>query len=244
MNIEEMKNHEWSISWSGGKDSTATVILCHEYGIPIKEIIYVKMMYDEELPATLPIMTDFVDNAIKVFENWGYKVRVVKSLKTAKQLIERRYKKSKYEDRNGKQYGITTFLRGFCNFTNVKQKTIKNLFYSNQYEMIGYASDEVNRLHRLTDKKCSIMAELGIKEEDTFNICRKYNLLSPLYDLGIKRDGCWFCPNSAKLQREYIKEHYPQLVKKIYDIIEMCDYSIDGLENRNNWVAQYIKDKN
>ena len=68
--IEEMKQHEWSISWSGGKDSTATVILCHEYGIPIKEIIYVRMMYDEELPATLPVMTDFVDNAVKVFENW------------------------------------------------------------------------------------------------------------------------------------------------------------------------------
>ena len=66
MNIEEMKQHEWSISWSGGKDSTATVILCHEYGIPIKEIIYVRMMYDEELPATLPVMTDFVDNAVTV----------------------------------------------------------------------------------------------------------------------------------------------------------------------------------
>ena len=48
MNVEEMKNHEWSISWSGGKDSTATVILCHEYGIPIKEILYVKMMYGEK----------------------------------------------------------------------------------------------------------------------------------------------------------------------------------------------------
>ena len=37
MNIEEMKQHEWCISWSGGKDSTATVILSHEYGITIKE---------------------------------------------------------------------------------------------------------------------------------------------------------------------------------------------------------------
>ena len=26
-------------------------------------------------------------------------------------------------------------------------------------------------------------------------------------------------------------------------MIEMCDYSIDGLENRNTWVAQYLKDK-
>ena len=65
-----------------------------------------------------------------------------------------------------------------------------------------------------------------------------------MYDLGLKRDGCWFCPNAGKLQRQYIKENYKKLVKKIYDMIEMCDYSIDGLENRNTWDAQYIKDKN
>lgn len=241
MTIEEMRTHEWSISWSGGKDSTATVILCHEYGIPIKEIIYVRMMYDEELPATLPIMTDFVDSAKNVFENWGYKVRVVESIKSAKQLIEARYKRSKHEHINGKSYGVTAFYRGFCKFTNTKQNTIKTL-NSSEYEMIGYAADEVDRLHRITDKKCSIMAELGIKERDTFDICRKYKLLSPLYDLGIKRDGCWFCPNAGKLERQYVKEHYPELVKKIYEMINMCDYSIVGLENRNNWVAEYLKD--
>ena len=242
MNIEEIKQHEWSISWSGGKDSTATVILCHEYGIPIKEIIYARMMYDEEIPATLPVMTDFVDNAVKVFESWGYKVRVVKGIKTAKQFIDAKYKRSKYEYKNGKPYGVTAFYRGFCKFTDVKKNTIKTVLNS-EYEMIGYASDEVDRLHRLTDKKCSIMAELGIKEQDTFEICRKYNLLSPLYDLDINRDGCWFCPNAGKIERQYVNEHYPQLVKKIYDMIEMCDYSIDGIENRNTWVAQYLKDK-
>ena len=82
-----MKQYEWSISWSGGKDSTATVILCHEYGIPIKEIIYVRMMYDEELPATLPVMTDSVDNAIKIFKSWGYKVRRIVG-KTDKEIAE------------------------------------------------------------------------------------------------------------------------------------------------------------
>ena len=151
-------------------------------------------MYDEELPATLPVMTDFVDNAVKVFESWGYKVRVVKSIKTAKQLIDAKYKRSRYEYKNGKPYGVTAFYRGFCKFTDVKKNTIKTVLNS-EYEMIGYASDEVDRLHRLTDKKCSIMAELDIKEQDTFEICRKYNLLSPLYDLDIKRDGCWFCPS-------------------------------------------------
>ena len=121
MNIEEMKQHEWSISWSGGKDSTATVILCHEYGIPIKEIIYVRMMYDDTLPATLPVMTDFVDNAIKVFEGWGYNVKVVKSIKTAEQIVNTVYKRSKYPERNGKRYGISNFGRGFtvgCTLTS------------------------------------------------------------------------------------------------------------------------------
>lgn len=242
MNIEEMRNHEWSISWSGGKDSTATVILCHEYGIPIKEIIYVRMMYDEEIPATLPIMTDFVDRAIKVFEMWGYKVRVVKSIKTAKQLVEAKYKRSKYEDRNGKPYGITAFVRSFCTFTDNKQKTIGSI-NSGDYVMMGYAVDEVNRLHRLTDTKCSIMVALGIKEHETYDICRKYNLLSPLYDLGITRDGCWFCPNVSKVEILYVKQHYPELLRKIYEMIDMCDYNIDGIESKNHWVAEYMNEK-
>lgn len=71
MSIEEMRKHEWVVSWSGGKDSTATIILCHKYGIPIKKIIYVRMMYNEELPATLPVMVEFVDRAKEVFESWG-----------------------------------------------------------------------------------------------------------------------------------------------------------------------------
>lgn len=240
MNIEEMKNHEWSISWSGGKDSTATVILCHEYGIPIKEIIYVRMMYDDTLPATLPVMTDFVDNAIKVFEGWGYNVKVVKSIKTAEQIVNTVYKRSKYPERNGKRYGISNFGRGFCKFTGIKQNTIKSV-NSGEYEMIGYACDEIARLYRLVDNQSSIMAELGVTEQDAFDICRKYSLLSPLYDLGIKRDGCWFCPNAANLEIQYLKQHYPELVKKIYEMIDMCQYSIDGLENRNRWVAEYLK---
>lgn len=34
------------ISWSGGKDSTATIILCHELGIPVDEIIFCEVMFD------------------------------------------------------------------------------------------------------------------------------------------------------------------------------------------------------
>lgn len=204
MTLEEMKNHKWSVSWSGGKDSTATIILMRENNVPIEEIVYVRMMYDETLPATLPIMTNFVDNAIKTFEEWGYKVRVVKSIRTAKELAEKKYSRSSCKERNGKPYGVGNFLRGHCMFAGVKTKTCESIALS-EYQMIGYAVDEVDRIQRLTDKKQSIMVTMNIKERDTFDICRKYNLLSPLYDLGITRDGCFFCPNNAKKER-VIKE--------------------------------------
>lgn len=242
MTIDEMRQHVWSVSWSGGKDLTATIILMHEYNIPIESIIYVRMMYDDKIPATLPMMTEFVDRAKEVFESWGYVVNIVPSIKNAKQLYSRKYQRSKYLDRNGKYYGITTLVRGCCNMTSVKQKTIEKLEHS-EYQMIGYAADEVNRIHRLTDKKCSIMVELGIKEAETFEICRKYNLLSPLYDLGINRDGCWFCPNVAKREREMINNQYPELKKEIIKMIELCDYNISTIANRNNWVADYMKPK-
>ena len=241
MKIEEMRKHEWSISWSGGKDSTATVILCHKLCIPIKEIVHVRMMYDDVIPATLPVMTDFVDHAVNMFKTWGYNVRVVNSNKSAKDIFMAKYKRSKHLERNGHCYGITALGRGFCTFSGVKQKTIESLS-SSEYKMIGYGCDETTRLHRLTDKKVSIMAELGVKESDAFEICSNYNLLSPLYDLGFKRDGCFFCPNAAKFERQYLKEFHPELVSKIYDMVKMCDYNIDGFEKRNNWLAQYLKD--
>lgn len=246
MNIEEMKQHKWIVSWSGGKDSTATIILMHENNIPIKEIIYVRMMWDENIPATLPLMTDFVDKAKLIFESWGYPVKIVKAKETAKEHTCKRYKRSKYPEKNGKCYGITPFNRRACELSGVKSRTITEFqlahLNAEDYEMIGYAADETKRLYKLTKTKQSIMVELGIKEKDTYEICRKYSLLSPLYDLGIKRDGCFFCPNATKFQRDFLHKNYPELVKLIYEEIQNTDFPIEFF--LNNWIKDYLENGN
>lgn len=244
MSIKEMQEREWVISWSGGKDSTATIILCHKYGIPIKRIIYVRMMWSENLPATLPVMTDFVDRAKRVFESWGYPVEIVSSTKTAKSLTEKRYFRSKkYPEKNGNPYGITAFCRLGCKFTGVKQDTIKSLLSGDEYELIGYAIDEVDRIKRLSDRKQSIMCTLGVTEKDAFRICKEVGLLSPLYDMKFSRDGCWFCPNAGVKEREIIRREYPELVDEIKRMIEMCGYDVGYLYARNNWLQDYINGK-
>lgn len=41
-------------SWSGGKDSTASIILAHEHGEPLDLIIFSEVMFDENISGELP----------------------------------------------------------------------------------------------------------------------------------------------------------------------------------------------
>lgn len=244
MTIEEMREHEWSVSWSGGKDSTATILLMREHGIPIKQITYVRMMWDDELPRTLPLMTEFVDQTAEVFRSWGYKVVMIPSAKTAVQLRDSVYKFSRRPELNGHKYGVIAFLRGYCRFSGIKTRTIKKYSEKDAWEMIGYRADEEDRIHRLGGKKQSIMVALGIRESDAFEICRKAGMLSPLYFAKISRDGCWFCPNCSKKWRELLRREHPELVQKITDMIEeTLDIMKAGAISRNNWVIDYFKQK-
>ena len=241
MTLEEMRQHEWVVSWSGGKDSTSTIILMHENKIPVKKIIYVRMMYDEKMPATLPKMIDFVLRGKSVFESWGYPVEVVPSIKTALQVASTVYHKSKYEYNNGNQYGISAFLRGGCKFTTIKQKTIEKQISDDDYQMIGYAVNEYDRVRRLRANKQSILVALNIFSSDTYGICRKYNLLSPLYNTSFSRDGCFFCPNANKRERESMRAEHPELIERIDKLISMTNRTaLENIKTKNHWLEDYF----
>lgn len=63
-------------SWSGGKDSTASIILAHEHNEPLDLIIFSEVMYDENISGELPEHIDFIKNkAIPVFESWGFETK-------------------------------------------------------------------------------------------------------------------------------------------------------------------------
>ena len=237
MTIEEMRQHKWVVSWSGGKDSTATIIKMHEMDIPIEKIVYARMMYNKDLPATLPVMTQFVDRVSEVFRSWGYTVEIVPSCVNAVDIVERVYTKSKHEDRNGNKYGITAFARGCCEFSKAKGRTVKLVSSPEAYEMVGYCADETSRLHRLNDHKDSILYRMSIREIDCFDICKQHNMLSPLYNLGFPRDGCWFCPNMREEQRQYLKTNYPELFEEIKRMRSLCNYDISSFK-RNNWLKE------
>lgn len=51
-------------SFSGGKDSAATIILAHEHGDPLDQIIFAEVMFDQEISGELPEHIDFIKKQV------------------------------------------------------------------------------------------------------------------------------------------------------------------------------------
>ena len=64
------------VSWSGGKDSSAMLIRMVEEGMPIDDIVFIKVMATPTLGAELPEMYEYID---KMEIYIGRKITVVPS---------------------------------------------------------------------------------------------------------------------------------------------------------------------
>lgn len=204
------------ISWSGGKDSTASIIICHEQGIPIDGVVMSEVMFDHSrnISGEHPEHIKWVyEVAIPKIEcDFGYKVIVLKS---ESDYVQEFYHKigtrTKHKDRVGKYAGF--FLGGLCvGNDRLKMQPLRKFFkeQGEHEQIVGIAGDEPKRLARLTSNKRSVLAEFGVTEKDALELCKKYDLLSPTYNSNF-RGGCWFCPNCKILEFAKTKRDHPDL---------------------------------
>lgn len=203
-------------SWSGGKDSTAAIILNHMHNLPPPTIIFSEVMFDKQrgISGELPEHIEFVKSkAIPVFQKWGYEIEILHAEKDYLDCFHQIIRKSKNPFRNGTKNGFP--IGGMCIINDrIKIKPIREYLKTIQEEFIQYvgiAADEPERLKKLENtNKVSLLAEYDYTEQMAYDLCRKYDLLSPIYQ-HTKRGGCWFCPNAAYGEFAYLKANYPEL---------------------------------
>ena len=102
-------------SWSGGKDSTAAIILSHIHNLPPSTVIFSEVMFDKKrgISGELPEHIDFIKNrAIPVFEEWGYTVEILHATKDYLDCFHQIITKSKNPLRNGRKSGFP--IGGMC----------------------------------------------------------------------------------------------------------------------------------
>lgn len=204
------------ISWSGGKDSSASIALCYEKGIHLDGVVMSEVMFDHSrnISGENPKHIKWVYEIAKpIIEKMGYPVIIVRDKEDYLSLFNHRLEKSKVAERIGKKQGW--LIAGLCVANDrLKMRPLKEFFKSvgECERVVGIAFDEQNRLKSLRTKPhtWSILERYGVVEADTYEICKRYNLLSPTYDK-LKRGGCWFCPNCKVEEFAQLAKEYPHL---------------------------------
>lgn len=211
-------------SWSGGKDSTASIILAHENNEPLDLIIFSEVMFDKNISGELPEHIDFIKNkCIPLFESWGYKTNILHSEKTYLDSFHHIATKGK---RIGRKLGFP--MSGKCVINrDCKIKQIKDFFKTVDYEYtqyIGIAVDEPMRLDRVvrTANQTSLLQKYGYTEKMAFELCEKYGLLSPIYRIS-NRGGCWFCPNAKDRELKHLRNNHRELWGKLLELENVPD---------------------
>lgn len=211
--------------WSGGKDSTTTIILCHEHNIPLDTIIFSEVMFDKanNISGENPLHMDFIINTAKpLFESWGYEVLILRSetdyLENFYKIVERPIK---HMENAGKFRGFP-ISRQCAIKRDCKERPIRQYFKSLDEEYIQYVgicATEPTRLDsmRRTSNKVSILEKFGYSDDMNRQKCLEYGLLSPAYDFS-KRQGCWMCPNTKLAELRYVRENMPDAYNKFLQL--------------------------
>ncbi len=204
-------------NFSGGKDSTAQIILAYENSEPLDLIIFSETMFDRRTSGELPEHMDFIKNrCIPLFKTWGYETKILHSNLTYMDLFLR-------EPRRGRWYGSGLKggfpMAGRCYVSrSIKIPPITKFLktsYGDFTQYVGIAADEMERLKKLENtNRFSLLSKYGYTEQMARDLCEEYDLLSPIYSFS-KRGGCWFCPNASKRELRYLRKYHRDLWDKL-----------------------------
>ena len=87
-------------------------------------------------------------------------------------------------------------------------------------QYIGISIDEPERLSRIRISdvpKISLLEKYEYTEQMSFDLCKRYDLLSPIYDFA-PRGGCWFCPNARDCELRHLRNNHRDLWDKLLEL--------------------------
>lgn len=176
-------------------------------------------MFDDKISAELPEHEDWIHScAIPLLKSrYGVVTTIVQSERT---YLGQFYTKLKKGKRAGTNYGFPLLLGPWCN-NRLKITPIEKCQKSlgEHRQIIGIAADEIKRAERATVKGAILpLVDYGITEAEAFEICRKSDLLSPAYNNGRLRLGCWFCHNQRIRELRRLRREYPDLWGRLLNI--------------------------
>lgn len=196
------------VKLSGGKDSTAMLLIMLERGLPVDEIIFCDtgLEYPE------------VYDHIKAVEKYTGRQITVLHLPHTFEYFLAEIVKTKGEHAGEHGYGWPRRKdQRWCTGQLKEKVATRYLKNAGEYTLyIGIAADEPARHYRETAKNIRhSLFEWGITEKMALEYCQ-----SKGFDFGglykkFKRLGCWCCPFQTKRVLRILRKYYPELWQKL-----------------------------
>ena len=224
--VEKELSEKIFVSYSGGKDSTAMLLMMLEKGERIDGIYFANTTLEyPEMYAYIRKINDYIKekydkeiitiNPKSSFYTWFYGTWTRGKLKGERRGFPKMY------------------LHGYC-CRELKINPLNRIRGMKGIFCLGYAYDEKNRIQKAKNLRYPLI-EYKMTEAD----CRKYledrDLLNPLY-LRFKRTGCWLCPRQPLGSLKILYRDYPILWKQLKKLEKESphgfrpDYTLDELE--------------
>lgn len=225
------------VSFSGGKDSTAMLLMMVEKGMPIDEIIFCDTgvefpaMYDH-----IKQVEEFIKRPITIlkephgFEYWLLDHEYYSRYRKTEEIT---FKKGRSWPRPRARWCTKTLKTGLTD------SYLRNKYGKGNYvQYIGIAYDEPQRHKNMPQNVIHPLYDWRITEAEALRYCyAKGFTWGGLYEI-FGRVSCWLCPLQRIDGLRKLRKHFPDLWKKLQDLDKKTrtdfrnDYSMEMLEQK------------
>jgi len=222
---------KYIVSFSGGKDSTAMLLMMIEKNMQIDEIIFC------DTGMEFPAMYKHIN---KVEKYIGRKIMTVKAEHSFEYYLNY-VKKVKGKHKGKRGYGWTGHIFRWCTSMLKVKPFNKYLKNAEHILYLGIATDEQERLRRKENKKIHYkfpLNEWGISERRALEYCYDRGFdWNGLYEK-FRRVSCWCCPLQRIGELKTLYNEFPKLWKELKRLDKLSyrkfksDWSVEDLEKR------------
>ena len=221
------------VSLSGGKDSTAMLLMMLEKSLPIDEIIFC------DTGKEFPQMYEHLNKLGKyISDKYGQKITRLRAEKSFDYyMYEHVKKRGKHKGEKG--YGWADMRVRWCT-SFFKRDVIKKYLKGKTYTLyIGIARDEEKRHAKKAENIVHPLYDWGITEQQALEYCYSKGFdWGGLYKL-FKRVSCWCCPLQSLNDLRMLYRYFPNLWRELMQMDNRPhirkfrkDYTVQELEEK------------
>ena len=206
--LQEEFNSSHVVSFSGGKDSTAMLLMMLEKGMMIDDIVFCDT--GKEFP-------QMYEHISKVENYIGRKITILRNEKSFDYLMFDHIKK-KGKNKGSKGYGWVNMRVRWCTIA-LKQKVFNRYMKGKKFiKYIGIAYDEPQRHQKIGLNDRHPLYDWKVTEKEALEYCYKRGFnWGGLYE-HFDRVSCWCCPLKNGRELAVLYHYYPELWRALKDM--------------------------